>query len=64
MQVYENVRAYLEEKGIKQNAIARKCDISAPIFNAIMTGRRKLYAEDLRKICSALEVSPEILLKP
>jgi len=59
MRVYEKVRAYLEDKGIKQTAIARKTGIPTATFNAIMTGNRTMYAEDLRAICYALQVSPE-----
>jgi transcriptional regulator with XRE-family HTH domain len=62
MLVYEKVKAYMTEHGIKQNAIAVKCDLSASTFNAIMNGKRKMYAEDLRNICYALEVSPEIFI--
>ncbi len=50
MLVYEKVR---------QSFVAQKCGISATTFNAMMNGRRKMYAEDLRSICYALEVSPE-----
>jgi len=59
MKVYQKVRAYLDENGIKQNVIARKSNISAATFSAIMTGRRKMYADDLCAICYALRVKPE-----
>lgn len=59
LQVYEKVREYITEQGIKQSVLAKKCNISANTFSAIMTGRRTMYAEDLRAICFALNVSPE-----
>ena len=59
MLVYEKVKAYMEEHRIKQSVIAKKCNLSASTFNAIMNGKRKMYAEDLRNICYALDVSPE-----
>jgi transcriptional regulator with XRE-family HTH domain len=59
MKVYQKVRAYLDENGIKQNVIARKSNISVTTFSAIMTGRRKMYADDLYAICYALKVKPE-----
>lgn len=62
MKVYEKVRAYLEEQGIKQTAVAKKCNISTSTFNAILNGERKMYAEDLRAICYALEVKPEMFI--
>ena len=59
MQIYEKVHKYITEHGIKQSAIAKKCNLSVSEFSAMMTGNRKMYAEDLRAICYALEVSPE-----
>lgn len=34
-------------------------NISVNAFAAIMNGKRTMYAEDLRAICFALNVSPE-----
>jgi len=59
MQVYQKVRAYIEEQGIKQKEVAQKTGISTVTFNAIMNGKRTMYADDLRAICIALDVSPE-----
>lgn len=59
MLVYEKVRQYLEERGIRQSFVAEKCSMSTTTFNAMLNGHRKMYAEDLRAICYALEVSPE-----
>ena len=59
MPVYEKVRDYIDEKGLKQVVVARKSGISKATFNAIMNGKRTLYADDLRAICLALNVSPE-----
>ena len=63
MQVYEKVREYIDDYGIRQNVLAKKCNISASTFNAIMNGKRKMYAEDLRAICFALNVSPELFIE-
>jgi len=59
LQVYEKVKEYITEQGIKQSVLAKKCNISVNTFNAIMNGKRTMYAEDLRAICFALNVSPE-----
>lgn len=59
MRVYEKVRAYLDENGLKQKVVAQKAGISNVTFNAILNGKRTLYADDLRAICLALDVSPE-----
>lgn len=59
MYVYEKVRAYIDEHGYKQVTIAQRAGIPKNTFNAIMNGKRTLYADDLRAICLALNVSPE-----
>lgn len=63
MHVYEKVKAYITEHGIKQTVIANKCGISPTTFNAILNGKRTMYADDLRAICYALDVSPEVFIE-
>ena len=62
MSVYEKVRAYLDDHGLKQVTVAQKAGISKVTFNAIMNGKRTLHADDLRAICLALNVSPELFI--
>lgn len=62
LRVYQKVRDYIDEKGIKQVVVAQKAGISKTTFNAIMNGKRTLYADDLRAICIALDVSPEVFI--
>lgn len=63
MRVYEKVRAYIDEQGLKQKTVAEKAGISNVTFNAIMNGKRTLYADDLKAICIALQVSPELFIE-
>lgn len=44
MRVYEKVRAYIDEMGYKQVTIAEKAGIPKATFNAILNGKRTLYA--------------------
>jgi len=60
--VYEKVRAYIEQQDYKQVIIANKAGIPQTTFNAIMNGKRTMYADDLRAICLALNVSPELFI--
>ncbi len=62
MKVYEKVRSYLNENGFKQIVIAQKAGIPNTTFNAMLNGKRTLYADDLRAICLALNVSPEMFI--
>lgn len=63
MKVYEKVREYIIANGYKQVAIAKKAGIPNATFNAIMNGKRTLYADDLSSICIALNVSPELFIE-
>ncbi|MDR1132329.1 MAG: helix-turn-helix domain-containing protein [Oscillospiraceae bacterium] len=62
MRVYEKVRAYIDDNGLKQVAVAQKSAIPVATFNAILNGKRTMHAEDLKAICQALKVSPEIFI--
>ena len=62
MHVYEKVRAYIEQQGYKQVSIANRAGIPRTTFNAIMNGKRTMYADDLRAMCLALNVSPELFI--
>lgn len=59
MQVFEIVRDYIDSRGIKRTAVAKSAKIPETTFSAMMNGRRKMYAEDLRNICIALNVSAD-----
>jgi len=63
MRVYEKVRSYIDDNGLKQVVVAKKAGISKATFNAILNGKRTLYADDLRAICLALNVSPEVFIE-
>lgn len=63
MHVYEKVRSYIEQQGYKQVTIANRAGISRTTFNAIMNGKRTMYADDLYSICVALNVSPETFIE-
>lgn len=63
MRVYEKVRAYIDENGLKQVTVAKKAQIPVATFNAMLNGKRTMYADDLRSICHALSVSPEAFIE-
>ncbi|MBR2742505.1 MAG: helix-turn-helix transcriptional regulator [Clostridia bacterium] len=62
MKVYERVSTYIDENGLKRVAVAEKSGISQTDLNAMLSGRRTLYADELREICLALNVSPELFI--
>lgn len=63
MKVYEKVRTYIDDKGYKQISVAQKAGIPKNTFNAMMNGKRTMYADDLCSICVALNVSPELFIE-
>lgn len=59
MKVYENVRSYIKKNELKPSKVAKKAGLSDKTFNAILSGKQKLYPEELKAICYALNVKPE-----
>jgi len=53
----ENIAAYLEHNGIKQNFVAEKAGITSMAMSAIINGKRALGAEEYIRICNALNVT-------
>jgi plasmid maintenance system antidote protein VapI len=62
MQVHEKVKEYIDEHFLKQTAIARAAGMSVSTFNAMINGKRKMYAEDLMAICKVLNVSANFFI--
>ncbi len=63
MGVYEKVRTYIVENGLSWEFISGQTGISVCDFKAILNGKKVLYADELRKICLALNVSPELFIE-
>lgn len=62
MEVYKKVRAYIDGSGCDKGAVARRAGISGAALDAMLSGRRTIYADDLRALCLALNVSPELFI--
>ncbi|MDR1322432.1 MAG: helix-turn-helix domain-containing protein [Gracilibacteraceae bacterium] len=59
--VAERVQQIIHDKGMKQLAIAQKAGYSEGAFSAMLTGRRVIKAQDVERICRALDVTPNEL---
>ena len=57
MKVHERVKAYIHENHLKQISIAKAANIPNSTFNAMINGKRTMYADDLEAVCKALGVS-------
>lgn len=62
MPVFILVRNYISAHGLKQKAVALKSKIPYSTFNAMMNGKRRIYADELEAICRSLNVSPEAFI--
>lgn len=54
-----DIKAYLEENGIKQTFVSEKTGIPAPILNMMLNDNRKIEANEYMKICDAIGVPLE-----
>lgn len=55
----QEIRKYMDDKGIKQVFLADKTGIKPQIINAMLQGTRKIETIEYFLICDALEVQPE-----
>lgn len=62
MRVYERIREYVATHGLEPQAVAVWAGLSRAAFAAMLEGRRRMYAEDVRVICLALGVSADEML--
>ena len=62
MKVHEKVREYIDRHHLKQISIAKEANIPNATFNAMLNGKRTMYADDLGAICKALGVSADVFI--
>lgn len=62
MKVYEKLRKYIDDHGIKQEYISDKTNISSPILSAILNGKRKFDVEEFILIVGALNTDPNTIV--
>lgn len=59
--VANNTRAFLQNLGLKQKAVAKKAGYTENQFSALLCGRKKMCSEDVIKIANALGITPNDL---
>ena len=60
MNINQKLNEYLTENGIKQCFVAQKTNIPKDIVSKILKGDRRILADEFLKICSALNIDPNI----
>ncbi len=61
MNVSDIIYKTIEEKCLKQSAVARAAGYSPKQFNAMLKGRKRMTSDDVVPICKALGVTPNQL---
>ena len=64
MSVNERINTHIKKTGLKKCFIAEKAGYTPKQFSEMLTGKKKIYVEDLERICQALKCSPETFIKP
>ena len=60
--VAENVKKIIDDRCLKQSAVATKAGYSIQAFNDMLNGRRVIKAMDIQVIANTLEVDANVLL--
>lgn len=61
--VWQRVAQYIRTMGIKQATICEKTGIRPDTMSAMLTGRRKMTADEFEKICLAVGKTPNDFMK-
>lgn len=64
MPVYQHIRQYLKEHGIKQNWLAEKIGMKGNAMSMKMTGRIDFSIDEVQRICGVLNIPIESVLVP
>ncbi len=60
--VIDNINKVMLEKGYTQEMLAQKVDLSRPYISLMLSGKRGLSIENIKKFSEALEVSFQMLM--
>ena len=57
------VKTIIAENGFKQKAIAERANIEPDVFSKIVTGKRRIFADEAGRICNALGYTFEAIVE-
>lgn len=63
MKPYERIRQRIKEKGLKFRDVAEMGGYKLSTFSTMMNGKRKLYDQDIIKLCKILGAQPNDFIK-
>jgi plasmid maintenance system antidote protein VapI len=61
--VYKAVSKAIQDSGLKQKYIAEQINVTDPVMSAMVTGKRKISAEEYFAICKVLGRNPDEVFK-
>ncbi len=61
--VGERIRAYRNKLGLSQETLAEKAELHSTYIGQLERGEKNATLESIEKVCKALNVPPEVLLK-
>ena len=59
--INDRVSRAIADSGLKQKFVAEKIGVSEPTFSALLSGKRKIDVDEFFKICTVLNLRPEVL---
>ncbi len=63
MTLGEQIKSYIESKGLKYAFVAEKAGIRTDSFSLLLNGKRGITAEEYKSICMALGVPVNMFIK-
>ncbi len=62
MKPYQHIRKYIEDRGLKFGYVAKEAGYSKQTLSAMLNGKRKIYIDDVIKLCKVLGAQPNDLI--
>lgn len=62
MKVHEKIKAYIAANNVSMSSLSQNTGIPQDRLLLLLNGEEVLYAKDLRVICLALNISPEMFI--
>lgn len=62
MKPYQHIRKYIEDRGLKFGHVAKEAGYCKQTFSAMLNGKRKIYIDDVIKLCKVLGAQPNDLV--
>ena len=59
--IHMRVRMAVEDSGLKHRFIAQQLGVSPPVLSAMLSGQRKILADEFFLLCEAMKMRPDEL---